>query len=39
MRFPATVKDGKLVIDPSVELPEGATATVLLHDGDTMTSH
>jgi hypothetical protein len=32
MRFTAMVKDGKLVIDPVVELSEGATATVLVDD-------
>lgn len=30
--FKATVKDGRLVIDAPVELPEGATVTVYLDD-------
>lgn len=30
MMFTAKVKDGKLVVDPVVELPEGATVTVLV---------
>jgi hypothetical protein len=30
--FTAKVKDGKLVVDPVVELPEGATVTVLVKD-------
>jgi hypothetical protein len=30
--FTAKVKDGKLVVDPIVELPEGATVTVLVGD-------
>jgi hypothetical protein len=32
MMLTATVKDGKLVVDPVVELPEGATVTVLVED-------
>jgi hypothetical protein len=32
MMFTATVKDGRLVVDPVVDLPEGATATVLVDD-------
>jgi len=32
MMFTAKVKDGKLVVDPVVELPEGATVTVLVKD-------
>lgn len=32
MVFMAKVKDGKLVVDPVVELPEGATATVMVDD-------
>lgn len=32
MMFTAKVKDGRLVADPAVELPEGATVTVLLND-------
>jgi hypothetical protein len=32
MMFTAKVKDGRLVVDPVVELPEGATVTVLLKD-------
>jgi hypothetical protein len=31
--FTAKVKDGRLVVDPAVDLPEGATVTVLV-DGD-----
>jgi hypothetical protein len=31
--FTATVKDGRLVVDPVVELHEGATVTVLADDG------
>jgi hypothetical protein len=35
MMFTAKVKDGKLVVDPVVELPEGATVTVLVdNDAD-----
>lgn len=37
MMFTAKVKDGRLVADPAVELPEGATVTVLVNgdaDGD-----
>jgi hypothetical protein len=33
MMFTAKVKDGRLVVDPVVDLPEGATVTVLI-DGD-----
>jgi hypothetical protein len=33
MMFTAMVKDGQLVVDPVVELPEGAKVTVLI-DGD-----
>jgi hypothetical protein len=33
MMFTAKVKDGRLVVDPIVELPEGATVTVLVDDG------
>jgi hypothetical protein len=32
MMFTAKVKDGRLVTDPAVELPEGATVTVLVDD-------
>ena len=32
MLFTAKVKDGRLVVDPVVELPEGATVTVLIDD-------
>lgn len=32
MMFTAKVKDGRLVADPAVELPEGATVTVLVDD-------
>jgi hypothetical protein len=32
MMFTAKVKDGQLVVDPVVELPEGATVTVLVND-------
>lgn len=32
MMFTAKVKDGRLVADPAVELPEGATVTVLFND-------
>jgi len=32
MMFTAKVKDGRLVVDPVVELPEGATVTVLIDD-------
>jgi hypothetical protein len=32
MMFTATVKDGRLVVDPVVDLPEGATVTVLVDD-------
>jgi hypothetical protein len=32
MMFTATVKDGRLVVDPVVDLPEGATVTVLVSD-------
>mgnify|MGYP001558519895 CR=1 FL=1 len=32
MVFTAKVKDGRLVVDPVVELPEGATVTVLIDD-------
>jgi hypothetical protein len=37
MMFTAKVKDGRLVVDPVVDLPEGATVTVLVDedaDGD-----
>ena len=34
MMLTAKVKDGKLVVDPVIELPESATATVLI-EGDT----
>lgn len=33
MMFTAKVKDGRLVVDPAVELPEGAPVTVFI-DGD-----
>lgn len=32
MMFTAKVKDGRLVVDPVVDLPEGATVTVLVDD-------
>jgi hypothetical protein len=32
MMFTAKVKDGQLVVDPVVELREGATVTVLVDD-------
>ncbi len=32
MMFTVKVKDGRLVVDPAVELPEGATVTVLIDD-------
>jgi len=32
MMFTATVKDGRLVVDPIIDLPEGATVTVLVDD-------
>jgi hypothetical protein len=32
MMFTAKVKDGQLVVDPVVELPEAATVTVLVDD-------
>jgi hypothetical protein len=32
MMFTAKVKDGRLVAEPAVELPEGATVTVLFND-------
>jgi len=32
MMFTATVKDGRLVVDPVVDLPEGATVTVFVDD-------
>jgi hypothetical protein len=32
MMFTAKVKDGQLVVDPVVELPEGATVTALIDD-------
>lgn len=32
MMFTAKVKDGRLVVDPVIELPEGATVTVLIDD-------
>lgn len=32
MMFTAQVKDGRLVVDPVVDLPEGATVTVLVED-------
>jgi hypothetical protein len=32
MMFTAKVKDGQLVVDPVVQLPEGATVTVLVSD-------
>lgn len=32
MMFTAKVKDGKLVVDPVIALPEGATVTVLVED-------
>lgn len=32
MMFTAKVKDGRLVVDPVVELPEGAIVTVLIDD-------
>ena len=35
MMFTAKVKDGQLVVDPVVQLPEGATVTVLVdNDAD-----
>jgi hypothetical protein len=32
MMFTAKVKDGRIVADPVVELPEGVTVTVLVDD-------
>jgi hypothetical protein len=34
MMFTATVKNGRLVVDSVVDLPEGATATVLIDNSD-----
>ena len=34
MMFTAKVKGGRLVVDPVVELPEGATVTVMVDDPD-----
>jgi len=37
MMFTAKVKDGRLVVDPAVELQEGATVTVFI-DGMQVTT-
>jgi hypothetical protein len=39
MMFTAKVKDGRLVADPVVELPEGATVTVLIESSSDDAGH